>query len=147
TVRLENTIAELEAFSYSVSHDMRAPLRAMRGYSEVLMQEYSAGLDSAAQDYLKRIMTASERLDRLVQDVLRYSRSAREKIEIHPIDLDALIHEVIGEYPVFHAPNAEVILAKPLLPVLGHDASLTQVISNILGNAVKFVGPGRVAQI
>jgi signal transduction histidine kinase len=147
TLRLEQTIAELEAFSYSVSHDMRAPLRAMRGYSQVLLDEYAKKLDPEAQDYAKRILVASERLDRLVQDVLRYSRCAREKIECKSIDLERLIMDVVGEYPAFHPPKAEIILAKPLLPVRGHEASLTQVISNLLGNAVKFVRPERIPKV
>jgi signal transduction histidine kinase len=147
TIRLEQTIAELEAFSYSVSHDLRAPLRAMRGYSQVLVDEYSANLDQTGVDYVKRILVASERLDRLVQDVLRYSRCAREQIECERVDLESLIAEVLGEYPAFHPPNAEVIVARPLLPAMGHRASLTQVISNLLGNAVKFVPPGKTPKV
>src|ERR1051325_2100808 len=147
TVRLEQTIAELEAFSYSVSHDMRAPLRAMRGYSQVLLDDFSQNLDETGREFAKRILAASERLDRLVPDVLRYSRVAREKIECKRVDLEDLIMEVVGEYPAFHPPNAEVIIAKPLLPVWGHEASLTQVVSNLLGNAVKFVRAERVPKI
>jgi signal transduction histidine kinase len=143
TARLEQTISELEAFSYSMSHDLRAPLRAMRGYSQVLLDDYAASLDAAGQEYLKRILTASERLDRLVQDVLRYSRCAREAIDCVPINLEALVAAVIAEYAPLHAPNAEIVVEKPLLKVCGHEASLTQVISNLLANAVKFVEPGR----
>lgn len=147
TVRLEQTIAELEAFSYSVSHDLRAPLRAMRGYSQVLLEEYAGSLEEKGKDYLNRILAASERLDRLVQDVLRYSRCARERIEIKTVDLEKLVNEVVVEYPALRAPNAEVILARPFIKVLGHEASLTQVISNLLGNAVKFVRPGRTPKV
>jgi signal transduction histidine kinase len=143
TARLEQTISELEAFSYSMSHDLRAPLRAMRGYSQVLLDDYAASLDGTGQEYLKRILTASERLDRLVQDVLRYSRCAREAIDCVPINLEALVAAVIAEYAPLHAPNAEIVVEKPLLKVCGHEASLTQVISNLLANAVKFVEPGR----
>jgi signal transduction histidine kinase len=147
TARLEQTISELEAFSYSMSHDLRAPLRAMRGYSQVLMDEYAARLDEDGQNYLKRILNASERLDRLVQDVLRYSRCARETINCVPVDLEALIAAVIAEYPALRPPNAQIILARPLLKVNGHEASLTQVISNLLGNAVKFVSPGNTPTV
>jgi len=147
TVRLEQTISELEAFSYSVSHDLRAPLRAMRGYSEVLIEEYAPKLDAHGAEYIKRILTASERLDRLVQDILRYSRCAREKIQCGPVDLEALINQVVAEYPEFQQPNAEVIIAGPILQVWGHAPSLSQVVSNLLGNAVKFVRPGRAPKI
>lgn len=147
TARLEQTISELEAFSYSMSHDLRAPLRAMRGYSQVLMDEYAARLDEDGKNYLKRILNASERLDRLVQDVLRYSRCARETINCVPVDLEALIAAVIAEYPALRPPQAQIILARPLLKVNGHEASLTQVISNLLGNAVKFVTPGNTPTV
>jgi signal transduction histidine kinase len=141
TARLEQTVSELEAFSYSMSHDLRATLRAMRGYSEALLQDYSAGLDSDAQSYLKRILSASERLDRLVQDVLHYSRCARETIECLPVDIEPLISSVVAEYPAFRPPKAEIIVARRLQKVRGHEASLSQVISNLLANAVKFVRP------
>jgi signal transduction histidine kinase len=147
TARLEQTISELEAFSYSMSHDLRAPLRAMRGYSQVLLEEYSAGMDEAGQGYVKRILAASERLDRLVQDVLRYSRCARETIDCIPVNLEALIAAVTAEYPALRAPNAEITVDRPLLKVRGHEASLTQVISNLLANAVKFVQPGRKPKV
>lgn len=147
TMQLEQTISELEAFSYSMSHDLRAPLRAMRGYSEALMDEHAARLDENGQKYLQRILNASERLDRLVQDVLRYSRVARGTIDCVPIDLEALIASVITEYPGLRPPHAQIDVAKPLLRVNGHEASLTQVISNLLGNAAKFVSPGRMATI
>ena len=142
TARLEQTISELEAFSYSMSHDLRAPLRAMRGYSQVLLEEYASKLDESGQDYLNRISTASERLDRLVQDVLRYSRCARETIHCVPVNLESLVAAVIAEYPALRAPNAEIAVSGPLLKVRGHEASLTQVVSNLLANAVKFVRAG-----
>jgi len=139
TARLEETVSELEAFSYSVSHDLRAPLRAIQGYSFVLMEDYSARLDDAGKGYVNRIMAASNRLDRLVQDILTYSRASRNDIEFHRVDLDALIREIIEESPRFRAPDAEVLVRSPVHPVCGHEASLTQCISNLLGNAVKFV--------
>lgn len=147
TVRLEQTISELEAFSYSMSHDLRAPLRSMRGYSEILLEEYAAKLDPTALDYLKRIHFASERLDRLVQDVLRYSRCARENIECEPVNVEPVVREIIGEYPTLQPPRAEVLVQTPLHPVRGHPASLTQVISNLLANAAKFVKPGVTPRI
>lgn len=147
TARLEQTISELEAFSYSMSHDLRAPLRAMRGYSQVLLDEYSQNLDGSGQDYLKRILTASERLDRLVQDVLRYSRCARETIECVPVNLESIVASVVAEYPALRPPNAQIEVAAPLFKVRGHEASLTQVVSNLLGNAVKFIGSGQTAVV
>jgi signal transduction histidine kinase len=119
----------------------------MRGYAQVLMDDYAAKMDEDGQGYLKRISTASERLDRLVQDVLRYSRCAREKIECVPVNLEALIAAVTAEYPALSAPHAEITVDAPLLKALGHEASLSQVISNLLANAVKFVQPGRTPKV
>lgn len=147
TARLEATISELEAFSYSMSHDLRAPLRAMRGYSEVLLLDYSSQLAPDGKEYLKKILTASERLDRLVQDVLRYSRCARETIDFEPVDLEPLISAVTSEYPALRPPHAEITMARPLAKVYGHEASLSQVISNLLANAVKFVRAGETPTI
>ena len=142
TARLQDTIAELEAFSYSISHDMRAPLRAMQGYAKALLSDYSDRLDAAAKHYLDRIFRAANRLDLLVQDVLAYSRVAKGEIELHPVDLERLIDDIISAHPEFQAPKARVVVEAPLDRVLGHDAYLTQCVTNLLGNAVKFVPAG-----
>ena len=142
TRKLEETISELEAFSYSVSHDLRAPLRAMQGYSHVLIEDFSDGMDEKAREYIRRILTASERLDQLIQDVLTYSRFTRGDIEVSRVNLEPLVNDIVQQYPALQAPRAEVEIHTPLLPVAGHMGSLTQCISNLLTNAVKFVSPG-----
>ena len=80
------TIGELEAFSYSVSHDMRAPLRAMQGYSQFLLDEYTGKLDEQGINYLQQIVRSSVRLDRLIQDVLSYTRILHGKLPMEPVD-------------------------------------------------------------
>jgi PAS domain S-box-containing protein len=147
TARLQETIGELEAFSYSISHDMRAPLRAMQGYAKALISDYADRLDAEAQQYLDRISRAANRLDLLVQDVLAYSRVAKGEIELHSVDLERLVDDIISNNPEYQAPQARVTVEKPLFPVLGHDAYLTQCITNLLSNAVKFVSPGVVPEI
>jgi signal transduction histidine kinase len=142
TAQLEETVSEMEAFSYSVSHDLRAPLRAMQGYSQVLLEQYSAILDAEGQNYLAKISQASERLDRLTQDLLTYSRVVRAATTMAPVNLDQLIFDVIQQYPDFQAPHADITIEKPLLSVLAHETSLIQCTSNLLGNAIKFVPPG-----
>src|SRR5690606_15464999 len=99
TAQLSETIQELEAFSYSISHDMRSPLRAMQGYAEALMEDYSADLDEVAVGYLERIQRAAGRMDLLIQDVLAYSRVAKGDIQLHPTDVESVIHDVIENYP------------------------------------------------
>jgi len=147
TRELEQTVSELEAFSYSVSHDLRAPLRAMQGYTHVLIEDYSSGLNKTGKDLLERIRAASERLDRLTQDILAYSRYSRDKVECRPIDLEPLFDQILREYPAFYPPQARIEIQKPLLQVVGHEPSITQCISNLLGNAIKFVQPGKTPEI
>jgi signal transduction histidine kinase len=147
TAKLRETIAQLEAFSYSISHDMRGPLRAMQQYSEIVLEECRGQLPDDAGEYLERICRAAKRLDRLIQDVLTYSRVARTAMPLVPIDLDKLIREILEQYPTFQPPKADVKVLDRLPKVLGHEASLTQCLSNLLGNAVKFVPPGRRPEI
>lgn len=147
TAKLRETIAQLEAFSYSISHDMRGPLRAMQQYSQIVLEECRPQLSAEAGEYLTRISRAANRLDRLIQDVLTYSRVARASMTLVPIDLDKLVREILQQYPTFQPPKAEIKVLDQLPKVLGHEASLTQCISNLIGNAVKFVPPGKQPRV
>ncbi len=122
--------------------DMRAPLRAMEGYTQLLRNVLADKLGPKELDYFGRIMASAERLDNLIQDVLQYSRVARAPLELKEIDLEKLVAQVISDYPSLQPPGADIQIQKPLLRVLGHEAFLTQCISNLLSNAVKFVAPG-----
>jgi PAS domain S-box-containing protein len=141
TSQLQTTISELEAFSYSLSHDMRAPLRAMEGYTQLLRNLLADKLGPRELDFFGRIMSSAERLDALIQDVLQYSRVARAPLELKKVDLEKIVEQVISDYPALQKPAATIDIQKPLLPVMGHEAFLTQCISNLLSNAVKFVAP------
>lgn len=147
TITLQETIGELEAFSYSVSHDMRAPLRAMEGYAKALLADYRERLDAEAQHWLDRIIRSAQRLDFLIKDVLAYSRVAKEEIELSPVDLERLMEDILSITPEFQAPRAHITVEKPLHPVLGHQAYLTQCVTNLLGNAIKFVAAGVIPEI
>jgi PAS domain S-box-containing protein len=147
TLKLRESIAELEAFSYSLSHDMRAPLRAMRSFSEILEERFHKQLGAEGSEILGRIISASGRLDRLIQDVLTYSRIALAPASQETIDVEKLVQQIISEHPSFQAPHAIIEIKTPLPPVLGHEASLTQCIYNLLSNAVKFVEIGRQPRV
>jgi PAS domain S-box-containing protein len=147
TARLQETIGELEAFSYSVSHDMRAPLRAMQGYAKALLSDYKDKLDEEAMHFLDRIARASNRLDLLIQDVLAYSKVAKSEITLSPVNLERLIEDLLPSHPEFQPPNASIVIQRPLHMVLGHEAYLTQCVTNLLGNAVKFVAPGLTPEV
>lgn len=141
TARLEESVAELEAFSYSLSHDMRAPLRAIQSFTEIVVEDYGSKIPEGVE-FLRKVISAANRMDRLIQDVLNFARISRGEIKLAPVDITALVRDIIHERPELQPPRAEVTLAVPLLPVMGHDASLTQCLTNLLDNAVKFVPPG-----
>ncbi|MFN7137920.1 MAG: PAS domain S-box protein [Limisphaerales bacterium] len=140
TASLQEAIAQMEEFSYSVSHDLRAPLRAMRGYAQILLHEYGDGLDDEGQSFLKRIDRASERMEKLTHDMLTLSRIARTEMELKPVALQVLIQDIVAHHPALQGGMAQVDI-EPLPSVLAHEPSLGQAISNILDNAVKFVPP------
>jgi signal transduction histidine kinase len=143
TAKLRKTIGELEAFSYSLSHDMRAPLRAIQSYSQVALK--LAGEN--ASPFLNKVIVAAGRLDRMIQEVLSYTRLSRQEIRIERVEVERLVDEIISERPELQPPNAEITLERPLLPMRGHGASLTQCLTNLLGNAVKFVPRGVTPQV
>ncbi len=147
TEKLRETVGELEAFSYSVAHDMRAPLRSMRSFSQILLSQYAAVLDARGVDYLERIERSSTRLDCLIQNVLDYTKILRGAVPEELVDLDRLLRDILDTYPDWHPPAADITIKGTLPKVLGNDAFLTQCISNLLSNAVKFVLPGAVPHV
>jgi PAS domain S-box-containing protein len=143
TTSLREAIAQMEEFSYSISHDLRAPVRAMQCYAEVMMEDYGTELDEHAKKYLQRIIQSGVRMDRLIQDILTYSRLSRREIKLQPISLDKLTRDIVNQYvDMKPASGLEISVDGGLMPVVGHEASLSQAISNLLNNAVKFVAPG-----
>lgn len=142
TSQLRETIGELEAFSYSLSHDLRAPLRTMRSFTELLLANYSSQLDADGIHYLQRILASANHLDSLIQDVLNYTRILRADIKIERVDLEKLVRETIAVDPELQPRHAEIRIEGSLPPVQAAAASLEQCISNLLNNAVKFVAPG-----
>jgi PAS domain S-box-containing protein len=142
TAALEEKIAEIETFSYSIAHDMRAPLRSMRGFSELLLAEHAPRLDDEGREFLRRIAASALRMDRLIQDILGYSRVMQGEPPRERVELEPLLRGLIESYPFLHPSKAEILIEGDLPPVRGSEALFTQVFSNLLGNAVKFVEPG-----
>ncbi len=147
TAKLNDTIAELQSFSYTIAHDMRAPLRGMQGFATFLMEDCADRVGPEGKQYISRIVTAADRMDRLIQDVLNYSKMAHTELTLEPVDLNKLLHGILDSYPDFQPPKANVTVDGQLSPVLGNQAALTQCISNLLSNAVKFVARGVTPQI
>jgi len=147
TAELRESIVDLEAFSYSVAHDLRAPIRAIRGFTEFALELCRQAADPAPIVFLERVIGAAARMDKLIQDLLTLSAVSRERLAFSPVDLDGLVRSLIQERPEFAPPLAEIEIARPLLAVRGHQASLSQSLANLLGNAVKFVAPGVVPRV
>ncbi len=142
TAKLREALSDLEAFSYSVSHDLRAPLRVMRQYSEALIEDYGGRIDEGGREFLQRIAAAAERLDTLIRDLLAYNRVVRSDVHFAPVNLEKLVADIIEHYPELRPFRDRIEVRHPLAPVLGGETFLTQCLSNLLGNAVKFVKPG-----
>jgi signal transduction histidine kinase len=147
TARLQDSVNELEHFSYTITHDLRAPLRAMQGFASLLGEKVNGNLDSEGKDFLSRIMTAAARMDRLITDALSYSRIVREELPLAPVDLRELLEGMLASYPAFQPPAARIEVAQDLPQVMANEAGLTQLFSNLLGNAVKFVPKDRVPEV
>jgi len=147
TASLTEAISQMEEFSYTLSHDLRAPARAMTGYARIILDDFSQNLDAEAKDFLERIIRGGERMDRLIHDVLIYSKLSRREMELRKVSLDKLLADIVQQYPQMQSPNAEIDIRGPLLPVLAHEPSLAQAVTNLLGNAVKFVPPGEQPRV
>ncbi|MDF3057136.1 MAG: hypothetical protein K0R17_1351 [Rariglobus sp.] len=144
TAELQELVNELEHFSYTITHDLRAPLRAMHGFAGLLAEECMTVLNDQSREYLRRITTAAGRMDRLIIDALSYSKIVRNEMPMEPVDVDRLLRGMVDSYPIFQKPSANIEIVGEIPPVLGNEAGLTQCFSNLLGNAVKFVPPGQV---
>ncbi len=147
TAQLEEMVAELEAFSYSISHDMRSPLRGMQGYARSLLDDYCDKLDAEAIERLERIERASTRLDQLVRDVLAYTKISQGKIQLAPVDLKRLIADILHQDPAFQEARSSISIKEVSHTVLGHEAYLAQCLSNLIANALKFVAPGESPRV
>lgn len=147
TAKAEEALYELERLGYSIVHDMRAPLRAVQSYAQILQQEYSGRLDDQAKAMLRRMADATRRQDRLIQDVLAYHSYLREEFPLSPIDLDELVGRMLETYAQFQPPKAIIQVRRPLGWALAHETLLSQCVSVLLNNAVKFVAHGVAPEI
>jgi signal transduction histidine kinase len=139
---LDRYASDLEGFSYSLAHDMRAPLRAMQSFSALIEQREGPRLSPESRDYLERIKASTERLDALIRDSLSYSKAMREEVPLQAVDLGKLLRGMLQTYPNLQSSEAEISIQCAGAVVRGSEAALTQCFSNLLGNAVKFVPPG-----
>jgi PAS domain S-box-containing protein len=143
TQALAEVNRELDAFAYSISHDLRAPLRAMQGYADALIEDFGSGLPAEGQHYTQRIAAAATRMEDLIADILSYSRLAKDEVSVRPEPLEAVLDQVLADLePMLIRTEATVRVERPLLEVQANRVVLRQVLNNLITNAVKFVGPG-----
>jgi PAS domain S-box-containing protein len=143
TTKLREMISELQHISYAITHDMRAPLRAMGAFAQMLLEDSSMSASSPqSKDYCHRILTAAGRLDTLIRDALSFNRAVLQDLPLQPTNLGILLRGIIDTYPNLHSDSAEIKIEGNLPVVMGNESLLTQCFSNLMGNAVKFVAPG-----
>lgn len=138
TAQLEAANKELEAFSYSVSHDLRAPLRAIDGYTRILTEDYEAALDAEGKRVCAVIRERTQRMDQLINDLLAFSRLSRAHMQTAPIDMAALVNSVLYDLTTSADRKCLVFQIEPLPPALGDPTMIRQVWINLLSNALKF---------
>ncbi len=147
TAQLEVSNKELEAFSYSVSHDLRAPLRHINGYVDLLNQRYSSNLPEKAIHYLETISGASSQMGALIDNLLQYSRTGRKELNKSELDLNALLKEVLEELRSMRKGRKITWDIKKLPTVFGDPTLFKVVWTNLLGNAIKYTQNKQTAKI
>jgi len=155
TLKLEQRVAdltdinrELEAFSYSVSHDLRAPLRSMSGFAQALLDQQGGRLDPESVDYASRIRRSAQYMDVLLQDLLVYSRLARAEMPLVAVDLDTVARQVLAVLENDIRKNGGTVdVVSPLGTALAHEATLKQIIANLIDNSAKFAASNRPLRV
>lgn len=148
TQALEESNQHLEAFTYTVAHDLRAPLRAMQGFSQALIEDYAGRLDATGRDYVLRITNAAQRMDGLIQDLLAYSRLSRTQLKTEPVDLESVLDRVLMTFASeIRSKHALIEVGRPLPAVWAHPSTLEHVLANLVSNALKFVNPGTAPRV
>ncbi|HSH15612.1 MAG TPA: ATP-binding protein, partial [Verrucomicrobiae bacterium] len=136
--QLEEVNRELEAFSYSVSHDLRAPLRHIQGYADMLQRAMNGELTEKARRFLQTIIEAGVEMGQVIDELLAYSRIGRAEMQTSPVALDELVHHVIEDLEMVTKERQIAWKITPLPVVAGDPTALRQVFTNLISNAVKY---------
>ncbi|MFD2145757.1 sensor histidine kinase [Mucilaginibacter antarcticus] len=138
TAQLESVNKELESFSYSVSHDLRAPIRAINGYTKILKEDYEEKLDDDGIDILHSIINNSKKMGNLIDDLLAFSKLGRKQVTVSEIDMNDLVHLVTEELMNDVPDLKPVFKITPLIPANGDRSLIKQVWINLISNAIKY---------
>jgi signal transduction histidine kinase len=143
TEDLARSNAELEAFAYSVSHDLRAPLRAIAGFGEILNDRYRGQLDAEGRRYLDNVLGAAGQMNHLIDDLLQYSRVGRGMIRKERIDLAPLLQGLLKLFQTRLAAGGRIDISEPLASPVGDPRLIGQILTNLIDNALKYQPPGQ----
>jgi light-regulated signal transduction histidine kinase (bacteriophytochrome) len=147
TAQLEAANRELQAFNYTVSHDLRAPLRAIRHFSQAMLEQPPGSLDAGAQERIGAIQANAERLGRLIDDLLAFAGSARKDLHVSAFDMGGLVHTVFRDLRAAHPERDVALEVRGLPPAWGDVSMLREAMGNLLANAVKFTQPRASARV
>ena len=147
TAQLEAANKEMESFSYSVSHDLRAPLRALRGFTEVLLEVHASQLDSRGQDFLRRACAASFQMERLIEDLLKLARVSRAELQMEEVNLSALASEITSELTNGDTTRVVDFTIAQNCSARGDSSLLRLALDNLLRNSWKFSSKRAQARI
>ena len=147
TSQLEATMRELEAFAYSVSHDLRAPLRHIDGFSQLLLEHFTDQLDERGQGYLQRVHEAAVRMDKLIDDLLRLSRISRAEVQRAPVNLSGMVTSMARELRAAQPERRAEFVIQDNLVVTGDAPLLQTAMANLMNNAWKFTSHKEAARI
>lgn len=143
TCQLAEANSELRAFAHTVAHDLRAPLRNVQGYAIALLEDEAPKLSETGKIFVQRIQVVSQRMDRLIADLLAYSQLSRAELRLQTVDLERVLELALQDIEgQIAASRAQVEVAPDLPAVVGSEGILVQVFENLIGNAIKFVGSG-----
>ncbi|MCS6814674.1 MAG: response regulator [Cyanobacteria bacterium] len=137
---------ELEQFAYVVSHDLQQPLQSITGFVKLLQLKYEHQLDDVAIDYINRVYTAGNRMQRLIHDLLTYSRIGKQQ-SFGPVDCNVVVKQMLETFLHTGGSKRPVITCEVLPVVMGNETQIMQLFQNLVGNAVKFVNPGTTPHV
>jgi PAS domain S-box-containing protein len=143
TAQLEDAIREMASFSYTIAHDLRAPLRSMSGFAQAMVDDYGKGMDAACLDLARRVVASARKMDTLIGDLLAYGRLIHLDVRLESVNLESVVRSALERMGAELASRETVVdFVRPLPIVRGNRIMLDQVLTNLLSNAIKFVPPG-----
>jgi signal transduction histidine kinase len=138
----DEAYADLEAFAFSVSHDLRTPLANIRIFAEFVLKDYADKLDQEGKEYLEHIAESASEMAKMTQEILDYSRTSASVLQLEPVSLEKVLSRAEDQLRAdFSRRNVQFDVVKPLPSVRGHPILLEQIVVNLLSNAIKFVSP------